>query len=154
MTINSIKKEISIGDVMVAKTKMTDTIQQAYAAIENAKSIGFYWTSTNQILDKIASELMETRTAINQQTTTQKKLHDHVSEEIGDLSLAILSLCYHLALDPETVLKNSVKKFNCRLKYVQDHMNKHGLDHFDIQSLDIALKLWQEAKESGAVEED
>ena len=133
---------------------MTNLIEQAYAAIARAKSIGFYWASTNQILDKIASELTETRLVIAQKTTALPKSKDFVSEEIGDLYLTMLSLCYYLKLDPELILQNSIKKFNCRLKWMKDHMNEHGLDHFDDQLMNIDLALWNETKKSGAVEED
>ncbi|MGI4851625.1 MAG: MazG nucleotide pyrophosphohydrolase domain-containing protein [Janthinobacterium lividum] len=126
-----------------------NNIECAYDLHIKAKNIGFYWTSVHQILDNIGSEVTEIKQAIEQQESQAR-----ISEEIGDLYLGLLELCHYLNLDPETVLQNSLKKFEKRLNFVKDRMQKRGIDYFDDNSKDIALKLWHEAKAHGAVEED
>ena len=128
----------------------SENIQWAYKSHCNAKEIGFYWTSAYQILDNISAEVQEVREVLKHQEST-----DRLAEEIGDLYLGVVELCYYLKLNPETILQNSLTKFDKRLNYVKELMKKRGIDHFDANSTKLALELWAEAKKkAGAVEED
>ena len=111
-----------------------NNIEHAYDLHTNAKSIGFYWTSIHQILDSISSEVIEIKQAIVQQESEKR-----ISEEIGDLYLRMLELCHYLKLDPETILQDSLKKFEKRLNFVKDGMQKRGIDYFDDNSKGYCL---------------
>lgn len=125
--------------------------QWSYDLDQETKKVGFYWTSTNEILDKINSEVMEIRDAIAGHESKTR-----VSEEIGDLYLCVVNLCHYLDLNPDLILQNSLKKFQKRFDFVKEAMKKRDINHFDSGSLNIALGLWNEAKEkeNGAAEED
>lgn len=126
-----------------------DTAQWTYKLHCEAKNIGFYWTSTDQILDNITSEVTEIREAIAHQESKNR-----IGEEIGDLYLGVLELCYYLGLNPETILQKSLIKFDKRLNLVKEGMRKRSIAYLDSKSTDLALELWRDAKLYGAVEED
>ena len=81
------------------KKKLLNDIQDTLSALDRAEklqikaaSVGFDWQNSNEIIKKIEEELNEVREAI-----ASNRIHDNLSEEIGDLIFSCINLArYHI----------------------------------------------------------
>ena len=101
-------------------TSILDGIPQAAPALlraqligEKVSSIGFDWPSVEGALAKVDEEREEVSEAI--------ELGDqaHIISEIGDLLFAIVNVCRHLNISPETALEKTNRTFSLRFKHVE-----------------------------------
>ena len=86
-----------------------------------AARVGFEWPEPAQVLDKIAEETAEIRTALE-----EKASKDSIAEEIGDLLFAIVNLARHLEIDSETALRAANRKFERRFRRIEEILAGHG----------------------------
>jgi len=73
-----------------------------------AASEGFDWDNPTQAFEKVHEEFLEVREAFEAHPFD----HAHLSEEIGDLLMAITSFCRHMNIDPEAELTKGAAKFS------------------------------------------
>jgi len=86
--------------------------------LENeASEFGFQWETTKQIMEQIQSECLEINEHLDLDSTHANQ--EELQEEIGDLLHATFSLCVFCNLSPEDTLKNTLEKFEHRLKAVK-----------------------------------
>jgi ATP diphosphatase len=111
-----------------------------------AARVGFDWPEPVQVLDKIAEEVAEIRTALE-----EKASKDSVAEEIGDLLFAVVNLARHLAVDSETALRAANRKFERRFRKVEALLAAAGKEPTG-STLAEMEEAWQRAKseETGA----
>ena len=100
-----------------------------------AAALGFEWPDTESVYAKVAEELDEVRTAGPEATL----------EEAGDLLFAIVSLCRHLAVDPDEALRKANAKFRRRFQAVEALCSARRLT---LAALDSTMldSLWEEVK--------
>ena len=100
-----------------------------------AAALGFEWPDVQAVYAKVEEELNEVREASS----------DRVLEEAGDLLFAIVSLCRHLAVDPDEALRKANGKFRRRFEAVEHICRERRLTlaNLDPRSLD---ELWEEVK--------
>jgi ATP diphosphatase len=98
------------------------------------------------VLDKIAEEVAEIRTALE-----QKAPKESVAEEIGDLLFAVVNLARHLEVDSETALRAANRKFERRFRRVEALLAAAGKEPAS-STLEEMEQAWQRAKseETGA----
>src|SRR5690606_16383044 len=87
---------------------MMSVFLRALSSQNHAASEGFDWDNPTQAFAKVEEEFFEVKEAYE----TSPLDHTHLSEEIGDLLLAIVTFCKHMDMNPETVLDDAVKKFD------------------------------------------
>ena len=106
-----------------------------------AASVGFDWTGTAAVRDKIDEELAELDAAI------AAGHGGAIEAEVGDLLFTIVNLCRHLKLDPEVALRRANDRFTRRFGHVEAAVEAAGGDwsRFDGERLEA---LWSEAKVS------
>jgi ATP diphosphatase len=88
---------------------------------ERAARVGFAWTRSARILDKIAEETGELRQALEEQAPK-----DSLAEEIGDLLFAVVNLARHLEIDGETALRAANRKFERRFRKLEELLVAEG----------------------------
>jgi nucleoside triphosphate diphosphatase len=69
----------------------------------------------------------------------------NIEGEIGDLMFTLVNLARYLAVDPESALKKTNRKFRRRFQYVESKLKERG-GKIETASLDEMESLWQEAK--------
>ena len=108
---------------------------------ERAHRVGFDWPDYHGVVDKIEEEVNEVKEAL--------ALDDNaaVEAEIGDLLYAIVNLCRHRGIDPESALHGTVDRFAQRFDLVESSLTADGLRPEDC-ALDELERRWQRAKES------
>jgi ATP diphosphatase len=107
---------------------------------KRAARVGFDWSETGQVIDKIDEEIGELRHEIAA-ASPRAKLED----ELGDILFAVANLARHLGIDPEAALRRTNDKFDRRFRFVEDSLEKQGKSPFKA-SLDEMEALWRQAK--------
>jgi len=108
--------------------------------IERAAEAGFRWKNAEDAFKKIEEEFYELQEAL------EKNDEEKIFEEWGDLWFALLNFSYIYSCNPEEILKNSVKKFISRFKFVEEQvrfMNRRIED----MPLHKLIELWEKGKE-------
>jgi len=115
------------------------------AKLQNrAARVGFEWPESTQVLDKIAEETAEIRTALE-----KKASKESVAEEIGDLLFAVVNLARHLEIDSETALRAANRKFERRFRKVEAILAERGQEPAG-STLDEMEAAWRQAKQDEA----
>lgn len=114
-------------------------LMEAFKVQEKAARVGFDWESVDGALDKVYEELDELKEVYN------GGIGDKITEEIGDLIFACVNVARFLEVEPELALKDAVKKFIRRFKYVEEAAAKsdRSLHEMSLQEMD---KLWDQGK--------
>lgn len=127
-----------------------DGVSVAYPALmravklqRRAARVGFDWSETGPVLDKITEELDEVKAEL---VTEDGIDADAVEAEIGDLLFACVNLARHLGVDPETALRRTNGKFENRFRNVEKLLEAelgHGPDQASLEQME---QRWQRSK--------
>jgi len=106
---------------------------------KKASKAGMDWDKPESVLDKVAEETEEIKTAMFQKDETA------IEEEIGDLLFSVVNLSRKLNVDAEQALRKSVKKFITRFALVEDETKKQNKDMKEM-SLSELDEIWDKVK--------
>ena len=122
-------------------SKNMPAIQRAVKLQKRAASVGFDWSDSAEILDKIEEELQELREALDNKRANKS----HITEELGDLLFCCINLARHYRIDPELALRDANEKFVSRFGYIEEALRKEDktLQEASLEEMDA---LWDEAK--------
>jgi ATP diphosphatase len=108
---------------------------------KRAARVGFDWPDPAQVLDKIAEEVTEIRTELEQRAP-----RDSIAEEIGDLLFAVVNLARRLEIDSESALRAANRKFERRFRKVEEVLAAQGKEPAG-STLDEMEAAWVQAKD-------
>jgi len=111
---------------------------------KRAASLGFDWSTAEQVLPKIEEELEELRQAMDGDSEEQ------VKEELGDLIFSCVNLSRKLNLNSEQILRQSQTKFEKRFRKVEQLIDNKGLKISEL-STDQLEEYWEQAKKDLSV---
>ncbi|MDX9701895.1 MAG: nucleoside triphosphate pyrophosphohydrolase [Candidatus Auribacterota bacterium] len=114
---------------------------RAYKAQKKVARVGFDWSRTDQIIEKIEEELRETKDAI------AKGSHEHIKEEIGDLFFVVANLARFLNYDPEELSRKAVDKFIRRFRKIELELQNRGSSVHE-STLEEMDEIWNLHKKS------
>lgn len=120
--------------------KHMPAMQTATRLQKRAASVGFDWTDSEDILNKLEEELKELREAMNKLDNI-----DHVSEELGDVMFCCVNLARHYQIDSELALRSTNEKFIRRFNYIEEALGKQNKSVHEA-TLEEMDALWDEAK--------
>ena len=105
-----------------------------------AATVGFDWTNSQEILNKIDEELNELRNAIQEPSNNAD-----ISEELGDLMFCCVNLARYYKINCETSLRDTNEKFISRFNYIEETLKKSNksLSEATLEEMD---ELWNTAK--------
>jgi ATP diphosphatase len=107
---------------------------------KRAARVGFDWPSVSPVFDKIAEEIGELRTEIDNGGEPTR-----VADELGDLVFAVVNLARWLAVDPEQALRRANRKFERRFRRIEERLASHGKPLADATLEEMEAE-WQRAK--------
>lgn len=125
-----------LGDIPAA----IPALQRAYKIQKKLATVGFDWKEPGELFPIVEQELDEVRQAIA--TGSREK----IEEELGDVLFAVVNLCRHLAVEPETALRGANRKVQQRFAFVEEGLQRQGKTP-EQASLDEMELLWQQAKQ-------
>jgi MazG family protein len=136
----------------------------AYKISSRAAQVGFDWPNIEALFDKLKEETDELRqnleeypepgpqpvaassTASARGVKVPEELQARLEDEVGDLLFVLVNVARYLALDPESALRKTNRKFRRRFEYLEDKLREQGRKPADA-SLDEMESLWQESKQ-------
>jgi len=109
---------------------------------EKAASVGFDWSEVEPAIEKLKEEIDEFE--------VEYKLSDReeMEKELGDMIFSIVNISRKLNMDSETALKKTIRKFENRFKYVEEHFNNQAQKMHEVK-LEKLDEIWEKAKEKG-----
>jgi nucleoside triphosphate diphosphatase len=115
---------------------------RAYHIGTRAASVGFEWSTTQDVVAKIQEEVDELREVIDAPKTIDPA---RAEEEMGDLLFAIAQLSRRLGIEPETALRKADDKFTARFGRLEQSVTGSGRAMKDM-TLDELEAEWQRLK--------
>lgn len=162
------------GGPQAGSKSLMDDIPRGLAALKRAEKVqrraarvGFDWTSTEDVVDKVREELDELEQAVREaasngepassgtesglSTESVGAVHEHIFEELGDLLFSVTNLARHLGLDADRALSAGTAKFERRFKLMeaaaaQGTSSSQTLSPLDGLSAEELEALWAGAK--------
>ena len=114
-------------------------LTQAQEYQDRAARVGFDWPVVDGVLDKVAEEIQEIKSATNE---------TELAEEIGDLFFVLVNLARWKKIDAESALRETNLKFKQRFAFVEQGARQQGRSLSDM-TLEEMDALWNDAKRKG-----
>jgi len=128
------------------KESLLDGVPRALPALVEAQqitsraaSVGFDWSDSDQVLDKLREELAELDAA------RRSGSREEIEDEMGDLLFVLVNLARFVKVDPEQALRKTNAKFRRRFGYVERKLAERGASPAE-SNIDEMESLWQQAK--------
>ena len=140
------------------------SLMAAYKISSRAAQVGFDWPNIDGLFEKLREETDELRknleeypepgprpigassTAGAHGVKVPEELQARLEDEVGDLLFVLVNIARYLALDPESALRKTNRKFRRRFEYLEGRLRQQGRKPSDA-SLDEMESLWQESKQ-------
>jgi len=114
------RAKLGPGSVLDGVPSSLPALVGAYRLGQKAAGIGFDWSSTAGVQEKVIEELGELEAAIAETHGSDPAAAGaNVEEELGDLLCAVANLGRHLRVDPERALAAANRKFRRRFAVVE-----------------------------------
>jgi MazG family protein len=139
------------------------SLLEAHKLSSRAAQAGFDWPNIESLFDKLGEETVELREHLKEfpppgprpqgrgvagsgQTVVPEALYGRLEEEVGDLFFVLVNLARYLAVDPESALRKTNRKFKRRFQWMEDRLRQsdRSLEQAGLEELE---SLWQQAKE-------
>jgi tetrapyrrole methylase family protein/MazG family protein/ATP diphosphatase len=115
------------------------SLLRAYEIGTRVAAVGFDWSRTEDVVDKIEEEVHELRGALKDEG------HDRAEEEMGDLLFSIANLARKLGIEPESALRKANEKFSRRFEALEQRFEQQGRSVHDA-SLEEMEEVWVSVK--------
>jgi len=103
-------------------------------------AVGFDWSRTDDVVDKIEEEVAELRHALAEGDA-------RTEEEMGDLLFSIANLARKLGIEPESALRKANEKFSVRFEALERAFEVQGRSIHDVTLAEMD-SVWQAVKYS------
>ncbi|MBE9528523.1 MAG: nucleoside triphosphate pyrophosphohydrolase [Proteobacteria bacterium] len=115
------------------------SLLRAHKLSKKAARVGFDWTETEQVLDKLTEEVEEFKEAVRAGDES------NMEEELGDILFTLVNTGRFLKINSEEALRKSINKFILRFGHIEQRIKNEGkeLSNTPLERLE---ELWQEAK--------
>src|SRR6266850_308024 len=135
---------------------------EAFKLSSRAAHVGFDWPNIESLLEKLGEETDELKQNLKDfpapgprplqrgiagsvQQQVPAELKARLEDEVGDLLFVLVNIARYLALDPESALKKTNRKFKQRFNYVEAQLRARGRK-LEESSLEEMEELWQASK--------
>jgi len=119
--------------------KTLSALARAQKLQKRASSVGYDFSSANNILERLESELGELAEA------REIRGQEEIENELGDVLFTVVNLARHLKVDAEAALRKSNRRFEYRVRRAEDAALAEGsrLQDESVEQLDTR---WSAAK--------
>ncbi len=144
---DKIKKEekknerVTVTDDLRAVPPSLPALMRAHKIGKKAGKAGFDFSSTADTLEKVREEVEE----VAEELSSDSLDHCRITEEIGDLLLAVTNLARFSGVDSEDALNKACDKFITRFEGVEHKIPDYGKNIKDMSDSEL-LTLWNAEK--------
>ncbi|MGH9531268.1 MAG: nucleoside triphosphate pyrophosphohydrolase [Terriglobales bacterium] len=152
--------------VLAGVSSAVPALLEATKLSSRAAHVGFDWPEMEGLFEKLNEEVAELRTDLKEWpapgphpqgrgvagargVTVPQGLRERLEDEVGDLLFVLVNIARYLALDPESALKKTNRKFKRRFQWLEAELGREGRRPQDA-SLDELETLWQKSKQQEA----
>jgi len=140
-------------------------LMEAYKLNSRAAHVGFDWPEVEGLFAKLEEETAELREELKAAPMLPLKgrslgtgiagsgkprvppeLRERLEDEVGDMFFVLVNIARFLALDPESALRKTNRKFKRRFQWIEERLRASGRAPQQA-SMDELESLWQEAKQ-------
>lgn len=167
------KKRLEAGGGKSAKAEAAESVLagvssampallEAHKLSSRAAHVGFDWPEIGGLFEKLEEEAAELKDELRQlpspparpvgrgvagsgKPQVPEELRHRLEEEVGDMFFVLVNIARYLALDPESALKKTNRKFKRRFQWMEEQLRASGRGAQDA-SADELESLWQRAK--------
>lgn len=133
------KKQKTTSSAMDAVPRELPALMRGTKIQQKAAKSGFDWPNKDGAFEKLAEEMQELQTAVQNQD------EENIFEELGDLLFSVVNVSRFLKVDAEEAMTAATDKFIKRYKKVETLANEQGIE-MQTASLDELNRLWDQAK--------
>lgn len=133
------KKQKSQTESMLSIPREFPALMRADKVQKKAAKVGFDWDNADGAFEKVAEELQELKTAV------QNGDKDNMFEELGDLLFSVVNVSRFIGVDSEEALTASTDKFIDRFSKVEKMADEKGMNMKETELAELD-KLWDLAK--------
>jgi MazG family protein len=119
--------------------KAMPALLRAHEIGTRVAAVGFDWTRTEDVLEKIEEEVRELRDAVRTEGG------ERAEEEMGDFLFAMANLARKLGIEPESALRKANEKFSARFEKLEQRFEDQGRSLHDA-TLEQMEEVWGEVK--------
>jgi nucleoside triphosphate diphosphatase len=151
--------------VLAGVSSKVPALMEAYKLSSRAAHVGFDWPEIEGLFAKLEEETVELREelkavpmpAFNAESVGKgiagsgkprvpPELRERLEDEVGDLLFVLVNIARYLALDPESALRKTNRKFKRRFQWIEERLRAGGRAP-EQASTDELETLWREAKQ-------
>jgi nucleoside triphosphate diphosphatase len=154
--------EAAPDSILKSISSSMPSLLEAHKLSSRAAQIGFDWPNMDGLFDKLAEETVELREHLQEfpapgprpeargvadsgRQIISEDLRAKLEEEVGDLFFVLVNISRYLALDPESALRKTNRKFRRRFYWMERRLREKGTT-LESASMDELESLWQQAK--------
>jgi MazG family protein len=143
---------------------------EAHKLSSRAAQIGFDWPDMKGLFEKLGEETRELRQQLQEfpapgprpegrgvagsgRQIIPEDLRARLEGEVGDLFFVLVNIARYLAVDPESALRKTNRKFRRRFQWMEQRLHERGTAPEKV-SMEELESLWQEAKKQEAKKEE
>ena len=150
--------------VLAGVSSKMPALMEAYKLSSRAAHVGFDWPEMEGLFAKLEEETAELREELKAvpmlplkgrslgtgiagsgKPRVPPELRERLEDEVGDLFFVLVNIARFLALDPESALRKTNRKFKRRFQWMEERLRASGRAPQQA-SMDELEALWQEAK--------
>jgi MazG family protein len=153
-------KEDHPESVLHGVSSAMPALMEAYKISSRVAHVGFDWPNIEGLFEKLSEETTELRRNLDEypepgpqpQSATavasarddkvSEELRGRLEDEVGDLLFVLVNIARYLALDPESALRKTNRKFRRRFEYLESRLREQGRKPSEA-SLEEMEVLWQ-----------
>jgi MazG family protein len=149
--------------VLAGVSHAMPALLEAHKLSSRAAHVGFDWPNIAGLFEKLREETEELQEQLEEfpapgpqpagrgiagagRQAISDDLRQRLEAEVGDLFFVLVNIARYLALDPESALKKTNRKFKRRFQWMEEQLRKSGRTPQQT-SMDELDSLWEQAKQ-------
>ena len=151
------------ASILAGVSSKMPALLEAHKISSRAARVGFDWTNIEGLFEKLAEETTELREELHKEKATghdsppgkgiassgkpqlSLDLHERLEDEVGDMLFVLVNIARFLALDPESALRKTNRKFRRRFQWMEHRLRERGRGPEQANMSELE-ELWQKSK--------
>ena len=156
------KQDAPAGSVLAGVSSRMPALLEAHKLSVRAAGAGFDWPNIEALLEKLEEEIGELREQLRDfpcpgpqpqgrgaagsgRPSADEELQARLEEEVGDLFFTAANIARYLAVDSESALRKTNRKFRGRFQWMEEQLHASGRDPQQATLAELEA-LWQQSK--------
>jgi len=158
-----VEKNAAQTSILSGISSSMPSLMEAHKLSSRAAQVGFDWPDIEGLFAKLGEEIAELRhdlrdfpppgprpenrgVAGSGAQRIPEELRVRLEEEVGDLFFVLVNMARYLAVDPESALRKTNRKFRRRFQFMEQRLGENQKTP-ESASLEQLETLWQQAKQ-------